>query len=58
MGLVPALYLAGLLSLGWAIGLGVLALMMLAASLLGVCSIYYRLGYSTCPAWGKPNSRG
>jgi hypothetical protein len=52
--LVIGLYAYGILPLGWAIGLGVLAVMLLATSVLGSCSIYYMLGFSTCPISGKP----
>ncbi len=54
--IVAALYLNGLLPLGWAIGLGLVAVAFLATSILGACSIYYMLGYSTCPISGKPNA--
>lgn len=52
--IVAGLYFAGLLPSGWAIGLGIFSLMLLATSVMGVCSIYYLLGYSTCPVTGKP----
>jgi hypothetical protein len=55
--IVAALYFANILPLGWAIGLGIVALMSLLTSLMGVCSIYYMLGYSTCPVSGKPNPK-
>jgi hypothetical protein len=55
--IVAALYFAGYLPLGWAIGLGVFSLMLLATSLMGVCSVYYMLGYSTCPVSGQPNPK-
>lgn len=37
-----------------AIGLAVVSAMLLLTSLLGSCSIYYMLGFSTCPISGKP----
>ena len=52
--LVAALYFTGYLPLGWALGLGVFSAMLLLTSLMGVCSVYYLLGYSTCPISGKP----
>jgi Protein of unknown function (DUF2892) len=56
--IVPMLYFAGVISLPLAIGLGVVALMALLTSVLGVCSIYYMLGHSTCPVSGRPNPKG
>jgi ABC-type phosphate/phosphonate transport system permease subunit len=55
--IVAYLYFAGLIS-GW-IGLilGVLALMLLLTSILGSCSIYYFLGFSTCPLSKKSKPR-
>ncbi|MBW4554628.1 MAG: DUF2892 domain-containing protein [Trichormus sp. ATA11-4-KO1] len=47
--IVAYLYFMGMIS-GWlSIILGILALMLLLTSILGSCSIYYFLGYSTCP---------
>lgn len=44
---------------GWlAIGLAVAAVMLLVTSLLGSCSIYYMLGFSTCPISGAPRPQG
>ena len=54
--IVAALYFTGNLALGWSIGLGIFSLMLLTTSVMGVCSIYYMLGYSTCPVSGKPNT--
>lgn len=45
---------------GWlAIGLAVIAGMLLVTSLLGSCSIYYMFGMSTCPVSGaaRPQDR-
>jgi hypothetical protein len=40
---------------GWlAIGLAVAAGLLLVTGLLGSCSIYYMLGFSTCPISGAP----
>lgn len=55
---VLALYLTHQISLPLTIGLGLLAGGLLLTSVLGSCSIYYMLGYSTCPVSGKPNPRG
>lgn len=52
---VAVLYFAGSLPMGWAIGLGIFSTMLLLTSVMGVCSVYYLLGYSTCPVSGKPN---
>ncbi|YAF94570.1 MAG: DUF2892 domain-containing protein [Nodularia sp. CChRGM 3473] len=47
--IVAYLHFTGVIS-GWlSIVLGVLALMLLLTSIMGSCSIYYFLGYSTCP---------
>lgn len=44
--------------LGWptwaAIATSVLGAMVLATAALSKCSIYYLLGYSTCPVSGQP----
>ena len=47
---------------GWALGLplaaaiplSVLGLMWLATGITSRCTIYYALGYSTCPVSGRP----
>lgn len=52
--IVLALYLTGYLPLGWTIGLGIFSAMLLLTSVMGVCSIYYLLGLSTCPVSGEP----
>jgi hypothetical protein len=44
---------AGLLSGPLAWGLGIVAAMLLMTTVTGSCSIYYMLGYSTCPISGK-----
>jgi hypothetical protein len=36
--------------------LGIVSAMLLVTSLTGSCSIYYLLGFSTCPISGKPKS--
>ncbi|MBL0726610.1 DUF2892 domain-containing protein [Piscinibacter sp. HJYY11] len=36
--------------------LGIISAMLLVTSLTGSCSIYYLLGFSTCPISGKPRS--
>jgi hypothetical protein len=41
------------LPLGAAIGMSVLGLMWFATGVLSRCSIYYALGYSTCPVSGE-----
>jgi Protein of unknown function (DUF2892) len=47
--IVVSLYFTGRIS-GWlSIILGILALMSLVTSIMGTCSIYYFLGFSTCP---------
>ena len=38
----------------WA--LGFIAAMLLVTTIMGSCSIYYMLGFSTCPISGKPRS--
>lgn len=46
---VGALWYASVIS-GWpAIALAVLSVMLLLTSLTGSCSVYYMLGFSTCP---------
>jgi hypothetical protein len=43
---------------GWTAGvLAVVAGMLVLTSLLGSCSIYYMLGYSTCPISGEPRPK-
>jgi len=43
---------------GWsAIALAVVAGLLLMTSLLGACSIYYMLGFSTCPISGAPRPK-
>lgn len=43
---------------GWfAVLLGLIAVMLLPTSLTGACSIYYALGWSTCPISGRPSHR-
>lgn len=37
----------------WA--LGVASAMLLVTAITGACSIYYMLGFSTCPISGKPS---
>lgn len=54
--IIAALYFTGNLQLSWAIGLGIFSLMLLATSLMGVCSIYSMFGFSTCSTSGKPNA--
>lgn len=44
-------------SLALAIPLGILGLNVAMTGIRGVCSIYYMLGYSTCPISNKPNPR-
>ena len=58
LAIVAALYFTGYLPLGWTVGLGIFSAMLLLTSIMGVCSIYYLLGYSSCPVSGKPNPRG
>lgn len=53
---------AALTALGWALGapqwasitMSVLGVMWLATGVLSKCSIYYMLGYSTCPVRSEP----
>lgn len=53
---------AGLMGAGWylalpawaAIAMSVFGLMWFATGVLSKCSIYYLLGYSTCPVSGQP----
>ncbi len=52
--IVGTLYFTGYLPLGWTISLGIFSAMLLLTSLMGVCSVYYLLGYSTCSVSGKP----
>lgn len=43
---------------GWlAVVLTVIAGMLLVTGLLGACSIYYLLGFSTCPVSGAPRPK-
>ncbi|PIU01063.1 MAG: DUF2892 domain-containing protein [Bdellovibrionales bacterium CG10_big_fil_rev_8_21_14_0_10_45_34] len=51
--IVTAMYFYGSISEGIAIGLGVVTGMLFITSILGSCSIYYMLGYSTCPLENK-----
>ncbi len=52
---------AGLMGAAWylalptwaAVGMSVLGLMWLATGVLSKCSIYYLLGWSTCPVSGR-----
>jgi hypothetical protein len=55
--MVVYLYTTGLISgvLSWV--LGVLTLMLLLTSVTGSCSIYYFLGFSTCPLSKQRKSR-
>ena len=52
--LVGYLIYAGILSGWFAVLLGIIALMLLPTSLTGACSIYYALGWSTCPISSQP----
>lgn len=53
---------AAVIVLGWALGaprwasiaMTVLGVMWFATGVLSKCSIYYMLGYSTCPVSGEP----
>ena len=40
---------------GASVGMGVLGVMTLATAVLSKCSIYYAIGYSTCPVSGAAN---
>lgn len=40
---------------GASIGMSVLGAMTIATAVLSKCSIYYLLGYSTCPISGQPS---
>lgn len=58
---LPAIAVAFLWAQGLISGLlaGVLAVaaaMLLVTAITGACSIYYLLGWSTCPASGEPKS--
>ena len=51
---VAALVLTGHLDGAVAWVLGSLAAALLVTAIFGACSIYYLLGFSTCPVAGKP----
>lgn len=60
---VPALLVAVGWYRGWIDGwtaavLAVLAGMLFMTSILGSCSIYHMLGFSTCPISGAPRAKG
>jgi len=55
--IVVYLYFTGLISGWFSIVLGILALMLLLTSILGSCSIYYFLGFSTCPLSNRKKLR-
>lgn len=53
---VLVLWMQGIIGGLLAIVLGVLAVMLFVTALTGACSIYYMLGWSTCPVSGRSNS--
>ncbi len=55
--IVAVLWLQGLISGVMALILFVLAAMLLVTALTGACSIYYMLGFSTCPVSGAPRDK-
>ncbi|MEM1387449.1 MAG: DUF2892 domain-containing protein [Pseudomonadota bacterium] len=52
--LVASLWAQGVIGGTFAIVLAIGAMMLLVTALTGACSIYYMLGWSTCPVSGKP----
>lgn len=55
--LILLLYSRGYLPTPLALGLGVLASMLLLTALTGSCSIYYLFGYSSCPIAKKREAK-
>lgn len=53
--IVGGLWWAGVIPGVVAIPVGVVSLMLFPTAFTGACSIYYLLGFSTCPVSGKPN---
>ncbi|MEM6387700.1 MAG: DUF2892 domain-containing protein [Pseudomonadota bacterium] len=51
---VAILWAQGVIGGTLAIVLAIGAIMLLVTALTGTCSIYYMLGWSTCPVSGKP----
>jgi hypothetical protein len=54
---VSVLWFQGMIAGVLAIVLGLLSAMLFVTSVTGSCSIYYMLGWSTCPVSGKPRER-
>ncbi len=58
-GLLPfvtgGLWWAGVLPTVVAVPVGVLAVLLFPTAFTGACSIYYFLGFSTCPVSGRPS---
>ncbi len=54
---VAILWSQGLISGLSAIVLAVVGAMLLVTSITGSCSIYYMLGWSTCPVSGQPREK-
>jgi len=55
--IVTVFWLQGLISGVTALVLFVLAAMLLVTALTGACSVYYMLGFSTCPVSGAPRDK-
>ncbi|MEM6898504.1 MAG: DUF2892 domain-containing protein [Pseudomonadota bacterium] len=51
---VAILWAQGMIGGTLAVVLAIGAIMLLVTALTGACSIYYMLGWSTCPVSGKP----
>lgn len=56
--LVAVLWAQGVIGGMIAVVLAVLSVMLLVTALTGACSIYYVLGWSTCPVSGRPRDEG
>ena len=57
---LPVLFTAwawwhGMLDGTWLVLAAIVSAMLLSTALLGACSIYYVLGWSTCPISDKPS---
>jgi Protein of unknown function (DUF2892) len=55
--IVAALWANGTVGGALAVGLAIAAAFAFLTAVLGACSIYYMLGWSTCPISGQPRNR-
>jgi hypothetical protein len=54
---VAVLWVQGVIGGALAIVLAIVAAMLFVTALTGACSIYYMLGWSTCPISGQPRDK-